>query len=42
MEKISLGVSQCLLGDPVRYDGSHKRNTYLIDVLANYVNFLPI
>ncbi len=42
MEKIFLGVSQCLLGEPVRYDGSHKRNSYLTDVLAQHVNFLPI
>jgi uncharacterized protein YbgA (DUF1722 family)/uncharacterized protein YbbK (DUF523 family) len=42
MEKIYLGVSECLLGKPVRYDGSHKRNTYLMDVLAKHVNFLPI
>ena len=42
MEKIPVGVSQCLLGDSVRYDGSHKRNTYLVDVLSRYVNFMPV
>lgn len=42
MNKIPLGVSQCLLGDPVRYDGSHKRNRYLTDVLSNYVEFQPV
>lgn len=42
MGKIPLGVSQCLLGDPVRYDGSHKRNRYLTDVLSSYVEFQPV
>jgi len=42
VEKIPLGVSQCLLGDPVRYDGGHKRNRYLTDVLAQYVEFHPV
>ncbi len=42
MDKIPLGVSQCLLGDPVRYDGGHKRNRYLTDVLGRYVEFLPV
>ena len=42
MDKIPLGVSQCLLGEPVRYDGSHKRNRYLTDVLGDYVEFRPV
>ena len=42
MSKIPIGVSQCLLGDPVRFDGSHKRNTYLIDTLSKYVEFRPV
>jgi uncharacterized protein YbgA (DUF1722 family)/uncharacterized protein YbbK (DUF523 family) len=39
MTKIPIGVSQCLLGEPVRYDGGHKRNRYLTDILSNYVEF---
>lgn len=42
MEKIPLGVSQCLLGDPVRYDGSHKHIRYLTEVMSKYVNFRPV
>jgi uncharacterized protein YbgA (DUF1722 family)/uncharacterized protein YbbK (DUF523 family) len=42
MEKIPLGVSQCLLGDPVRFDGGHKRNLYLTEILSQYVEFLPV
>jgi len=39
MSKIPIGVSQCLLGEPVRYDGGHKRNRYLTDVLSSHVEF---
>lgn len=42
MDKIPLGVSQCLLGDPVRFDGGHKRNRYLTDVLSQYIEFHPV
>ena len=37
--KIPLGVSQCLLGEQVRYDGGHKRNRFLIEKLGPYVEF---
>jgi len=40
--KIKLGVSACLLGEPVRYDGNHKRHSFLTDVLAAYVDYLPV
>ena len=39
---ISVGVSSCLLGNPVRYDGGHKRDRYITDVLANYFHFVPV
>lgn len=43
MEKrILLGVSSCLIGEKVRFNGGDKRNNYLCDLLANYVDFLPI
>lgn len=42
MNKIPLGVSQCLLGEKVRYDGGHKRNHYLVDVLNEFFEFHPI
>ncbi len=35
MTKISIGISACLMGDPVRYNGSHKRSDW-IDVLGEY------
>jgi uncharacterized protein YbgA (DUF1722 family)/uncharacterized protein YbbK (DUF523 family) len=40
--KIPLGVSQCLMGDKVRYDGDHVRNHLLMDVLVDIFEFRPI
>lgn len=39
---IKLGVSQCLLGDRVRYDGQHKRDSFIVDILGKYVQFVPV
>ncbi len=41
-QKIRVGVSACLLGKPVRYDGGHKRDRYITDVLAVYFDFIPV
>jgi len=35
---IRLGVSRCLLGGRVRYDGGHKHDAYVTDVLGQYVD----
>ena len=40
--KIKIGVSFCLLGERVRYDGSHKFDRLVADVLASTVELLPI
>lgn len=42
MKKIPIGVSQCLLGEQVRFDGGHKRSRYLTDVLSNFMEFRPV
>lgn len=42
MEKIRLGISACLLGEKVRYDGGHKLDRYLTDVLGKYVEYVPV
>jgi uncharacterized protein YbgA (DUF1722 family)/uncharacterized protein YbbK (DUF523 family) len=41
-EKIRLGVSACLLGEAVRFDGGHKRDTFLVDVLGPFVEWVPV
>lgn len=40
--KIRLGISACLLGEKVRYDGGHQFNRYLNDVLGEYVDYVPV
>lgn len=42
MEKIRLGISSCLLGEKVRYDGSHKLDHWLVDTLGRYVEYVPV
>jgi uncharacterized protein YbbK (DUF523 family)/uncharacterized protein YbgA (DUF1722 family) len=42
MRKIRIAISSCLLGQPVRYDGGHKRDAYLVDTLARHVEFVPV
>ena len=39
---IRLGVSACLLGERVRYDGGHKRDAFLTDVLGPHVEWVPV
>ena len=39
---LRLGISRCLLGEPVRYDGGHKRNQFLVDVLGQHVEWVPV
>ena len=39
---IRLGVSACLLGDEVRYDGSHARDRYVVDTLAEHFTFVKV
>src|SRR5579859_7360130 len=41
MERPRLGVSSCLLGSPVRFDGGHKRFLFLTDELGPYVDWVP-
>ena len=42
MEKIKLGISTCLLGENVRYDGGHKLDCFLTDTLGQYVVYVPV
>lgn len=40
-DKIRIGISSCLLGHEVRYNGGHKRDRYITDVLAEHFEFVP-
>jgi len=37
-----IGVSACLLGQKVRYDGGHKHDRFVTDTLGQYVTFVPV
>jgi uncharacterized protein YbgA (DUF1722 family)/uncharacterized protein YbbK (DUF523 family) len=39
--KVPVGISSCLLGDKVRFDGGHKRDAYIVGTLAQYFDFRP-
>ncbi|WP_045216644.1 YbgA family protein [Desulfonatronovibrio magnus] len=39
---MKIGISTCLLGENVRYDGGHKLDKYLRDLLGKYVNYVPV
>jgi uncharacterized protein YbgA (DUF1722 family)/uncharacterized protein YbbK (DUF523 family) len=41
-DPIRLGISSCLLGAEVRYDGGHKRDTFLVGTLGRFVEWVPI
>jgi uncharacterized protein YbgA (DUF1722 family)/uncharacterized protein YbbK (DUF523 family) len=41
-QKIRLGISTCLLGQKVRYDGGHKLDRFLTDTLGRYVEYVPV
>jgi len=40
--KIRVGISSCLLGFKVRYDGGHKEDRYITKVLSKYFEFVPV
>ncbi|MBW1679899.1 MAG: DUF523 and DUF1722 domain-containing protein [Deltaproteobacteria bacterium] len=41
-DSIRIGISACLLGHEVRYDGGLKRDPYIIHTLGRYLHFVPL
>jgi uncharacterized protein YbgA (DUF1722 family)/uncharacterized protein YbbK (DUF523 family) len=39
---IRLGISACLLGQRVRYDGGHRFDPFLVQTLGRYVEWVPV
>jgi uncharacterized protein YbbK (DUF523 family) len=37
-----IGISRCLLGDEVRYDGGHKRDAFLVSTFGRFVDWVPV
>jgi len=42
MEKIKIGISSCLLGEKVRYDGGHKLDLYIKETLGQYFEWVSV
>jgi uncharacterized protein YbgA (DUF1722 family)/uncharacterized protein YbbK (DUF523 family) len=40
--KIRLGISSCLLGNAVRYDGGHKLDRFITETLGRHVEYVPV
>jgi len=40
--RLRVGISACLLGERVRWDGGHKRDAFLADVLGAHVDWVPV
>ena len=39
---LRLGISACLLGEKVRFDGGHKRDPFLVDIFGRFVDWVPV
>ncbi|MFC0444975.1 YbgA family protein [Pseudidiomarina halophila] len=42
MQQIKVGISACLLGDEVRFDGGHKRSAFCTEELGRHVEFVKL
>ena len=42
MSPIKLGISACLVGEKVRYDGGHQLGPFITDTLGRYLEFVPV
>ena len=41
-KKIKIGISGCLLGQKVRFDGQHKYHWYINEVLSQYFDYISV
>jgi uncharacterized protein YbgA (DUF1722 family)/uncharacterized protein YbbK (DUF523 family) len=42
VDRVRLGVSSCLLGEPVRFDGGHRRDPFLAELLGRHVEWVDV
>lgn len=40
--RIRIGISTCLLGEKVRYDGGHKHDRFITQILGPFMEFVPV
>ena len=41
-EKIRIGVSSCLIGEKVRWNGDHKQDRYVREILSRYFEYISV
>ena len=41
-EKVRIGISSCLLGNPVRWNAGHKLDRFLTNTLGQFVEYVPV
>ena len=41
-QRLRIGISSCLLGEPVRFNGGHARDRSLLELLGPYVEWVPV
>lgn len=41
-DKIRIGISSCLLGNKVRYNGGHQHDRFITDTLGQFFEFFPV
>lgn len=41
-QPLRIGISRCLLGEEVRFDGGHKRDTFLTKTFSRFVEWIPV
>lgn len=41
-DPLRIGISSCLLGELVRFDGGHKRDSFLVDTFGRFVDWVPV
>lgn len=39
---IRIGISSCLVGEEVRFDGGHKRDNFLTETMGRFVEWVPV
>jgi uncharacterized protein YbbK (DUF523 family) len=41
-DSLRIGISSCLVGQQVRFDGGHKRDAFLVDTFGPFVEWVPV
>ena len=42
LKPIKIGISSCLLGNNVRWNGGHKKDRFLVHTLGQFVTWVPV